>query len=154
MAGAISNLPRDNIFVMNKQICKSASPNCKVYTHNTGWTMRALLGLIWKYVMSWHALRQLHILSLKKKNAVEHDTDHWSENNMAPCRNIWSNVLFASALIWSSWKNISKYQNFLLHLKYKLYHETVLTLTHISTTLSMHWGNWQLDWAEGLGVIR
>lgn len=41
----------------------------------------------------------------------------------------------------------------LLHLKSKLYHETALILTHISTTLSIHWGSWQLDWARGLGVI-
>lgn len=45
-------------------------------------------------------------------------------------------------------KNNSKREKFLLHLKSKLYHETVFTLTHISTTLSMHWGT---SWAEGLG---
>lgn len=48
-------------------------------------------------------------------------------------------------------QNISEHENILLHLKSKLHHETILTLTHISTTLSMHWGSWQLDRAEGLG---
>lgn len=48
-------------------------------------------------------------------------------------------------------KNISQCENVLLDLKFKLHHETILTLTHISTTLSMHWGSWQLDRAEGLG---
>lgn len=40
---------------------------------------------------------------------------------------------------------------FSLYLKFKLHHETFLMLTHISTALTMHWGNQQLDRAEGLG---
>lgn len=43
------------------------------------------------------------------------------------------------------------YHNLILDLKSKLFHETILPLTHISTTLTMHRGNWQLDWAQGLG---
>lgn len=40
---------------------------------------------------------------------------------------------------------------FSLHLKFKLHHETFLMLTHISTALTIHWGNRQLDRAKGLG---
>lgn len=48
-------------------------------------------------------------------------------------------------------KNISEFEKIFLRLKTNLHHETTLTLTHVSTTLNMHWGSWQLDWAEGLG---
>lgn len=57
-----------------------------------------------------------------------------------------SNVIFESALICPPpnvyHKKIPS-KNFLLHLKSDVYHESALTLTHISTTLSMHWGKWQ-----------
>lgn len=104
-----------------------------------------------KSAVPWRALwdnsTAQHQLFLRGGGGIFLSTKWITDQRKALGEKPLSNVIFESALIcpppniYHKKKIPSK--NVLLHLKSDVYHETALTLTHISTTLTMHWGKWQ-----------
>lgn len=157
MAGVISGWPRDNVFATNKQTGQIVSPTLQTLGSQCRANNGGFVGIHMKIRPALlRSLRQQHILSFQKQEnpllstpLITDQRTTWLLGKTPESNVIERRPLFGHRLTFIM-KNISKNQNFSLHLRSNLCHETVLTLTHISTTLTVHWGNWQLDWAQGL----
>lgn len=118
-AGAISNLLSDNVFVRKERDWQKCVSNLQTLHSQRRANNGGFVGIHMKISHALTLSLQSYCTSSatkKNKNAVEHDTVHWFKNNMAIGRIPGSNVMLASALIWSSlsifMKNFSKVWKF------------------------------------------
>lgn len=99
---------------------------------------------------------QLHNISLfwEEKNGVFLSSEWTADQKKKKLKVPRSNAIFESDLICAS-PHIHHEKFQVTKTFYCIWNpgfitKTALTLTHISTTISVHWGNWQRRWAEGL----